>query len=941
MKQLPEPAELADDVDRLRAALAAATADASALAAGPDPADATALVPAGTNLPADHLKAAMATRTKALAQKAAEVASLRCELEAAMKAQLAAADAVLKPLEAQMKRLREGIWTVNLYLGRDEEIVTIRGGEPAAADTPLTVRQAVLAMDEETASLAERGGIDFTNLDLFDEWICDPAHLAQVAPEERCVVVLRPRRHGKDYGNPWESTSKNAENARSWWLMRNGERLYRMTTDLQVGDRLIPRRDEFTALFRTRIGDIEVDLEPGSAAWVRAEAAQDARQRHYMRCALVLQGLIDRTTVFHPLPGGQPFSLLHPEAYDAGKVLIVTDDDTTALGTGRMAFRQWLAERNAKLRPGMRIIGDFGTQAFRHTNEYMRSAARHHSRVSPRSAGYPPSHVVHRLDGWRDVLGEPGLVFHYARTHKEWLRDRDGNEELRAPKTKASCVVVASDDFIVPFDLVTIDEMRTYLAARGERHEYATMMPLLHAAIAAKEAEASAEAPMRHLLMGEIAKRYDVAVDDDLKAAVAELVDEWKMGNRWHRPLVASALSPDGADPTTEAKAISAIVTAYGQRLRCYRGDDAAVVARLRAHDPDVMFVGRARSGRYLAFAPQPRRYGPDAAAADVYVREHQIDGHTGRGRIRSREWVLPGVRANRLATVHATDRWQTWARAASAADVATDDEIAALAADARRGAVDGGAKGLVVAATHDHRNRCVEVWELTDVDQFKTLTPDAGRYIDVPYVVWRATWTRRPGAAPTLGALRPVRYAHGWRLNDDHLWGPVWDGRSRHRDAVWVCDQAMADVAALRARLRDIQAEGIRRAGAIRDALRALERQWEARAEAEAYARFVEDYGDDSLWDGHRKTLDLRYPHRGRASHQVLHKALGALVNAGRPLEGTVGELWAAAAVLGAVAPDGCPVDLAGLALPRAAAGDRDDAGDDDPDVDGRPHAD
>lgn len=37
----------------------------------------------------------------------------------------------------------------------------------------------------------------------------------------------------------------------------------------------------------------------------------------------------------------------------------------------------------------------------------------------------------------------------------------------------------------------------------------------------------------------------------------------------------------------------------------------------------------------------------------------------------------------------------------------------------------------------------------------------------------------------------------------------------------------------------------------------------WEAANEAREHTRFLEDFGDESLWEGHRKKLTLRYPYR------------------------------------------------------------------------------
>lgn len=69
--------------------------------------------------------------------------------------------AELEPMLKMAKRPEDGIGAVNLYLGRDEYIETLRDGEAAPANVPLTIRQLVLAMDEESALNAAEDGIDF------------------------------------------------------------------------------------------------------------------------------------------------------------------------------------------------------------------------------------------------------------------------------------------------------------------------------------------------------------------------------------------------------------------------------------------------------------------------------------------------------------------------------------------------------------------------------------------------------------------------------------------------------------------------------------------------------------------------------------------------------------------------------------------------------------
>jgi hypothetical protein len=88
------------------------------------------------------------------------------ELERLMKAEMEKAQAMLGPMEELVKQLEANIFTVNLYLGTEEEIVLLRDGASAPADTPITMRQLLLYMDEETAAFAEDGGIKAVDVDV-------------------------------------------------------------------------------------------------------------------------------------------------------------------------------------------------------------------------------------------------------------------------------------------------------------------------------------------------------------------------------------------------------------------------------------------------------------------------------------------------------------------------------------------------------------------------------------------------------------------------------------------------------------------------------------------------------------------------------------------------------------------------------------------------------
>jgi hypothetical protein len=77
-----------------------------------------------------------------------------------------------------------------------------------------------------------------------------------------------------------------------------------------------------------------------------------------------------------------------------GRVRFILDAEK-GLTTGRQPFGEWLAERNALLRPGMRIIGSFKGQAWRDADTTYRDRdggwSGGHSRVYPHTADAPES----------------------------------------------------------------------------------------------------------------------------------------------------------------------------------------------------------------------------------------------------------------------------------------------------------------------------------------------------------------------------------------------------------------------------------------------------------------------------------------------------------------------------------------------------------------------
>lgn len=844
------------------AELSRVAAEAAELAAEAAGSPGGALVATSGSLPAAALKGSMVEMRSKVARKQAELVAAQRQLQARLDEQLSAALEVMGPLTKMVERLADGIATVNLYLGRDEEILTLAEGEPAPAETPITVRQMVLSMDQECAVAAESGGIDARSIEEFDAWLAaDPAHLDQVLPEARGVVVLVPRRTAREYRDPWVQQRMDEENRRSYWLIRNGGRLYRMVTEFNVGERLIPARDEFTSFFVTTERDWtthevrSVPIEPGSSGWLAAEERADARKRHYMKVALILQGLLDRTTVFHPLPA-PTVSLLGEQAYDAGHVRLVTDAEA-ALGTGREPFATWLARLNAELRPGMRIIGAFGGQEF--AEHRLERGAYGNERLTPTGASKPASEVLHTIS---ERLPDGGLVFRYARTDEIWVDD-GWRSELRLPKTRARCVVYPTDRFILPFDLVSTAEMEAYLTARTDRHQYVTMIPLLKAAVAAKAAEAATEAPFRALLAAQMATANRLSVAE-ASEAVPALVEWWKLANRWHRPLVAE-------DAKTQAKAIRMIVAEHAARLGAERqgsaqaAAEAAVVAAIRAARPDAIVVARKRDGTYVALEAQ-------VPGRTVFVRRH-LYTTTGRARA-STEWVLPAGSWRRWRVLWASPVWEGWDHTATLAAHLTGPELEALVAQLRHLA-EAEAGGSVLAVTYEPARRRLEAYLARTEELVIPELALSGRLGDFDLPQMTASWRRSTANAVVLEPGRRV-WGRSWPRRDPLAW--------KAESVVWSDPVAVAAAVAGHARWAAAWDRAAALAQRSRDAMSSLTKAWREAAEEAAYQRFLEDYADPELWEGHRKTLRLVWPQRhGRA----LEAMLDHLVERGADIDG------------------------------------------------------
>lgn len=275
-----------------------------------------------------------------------EMARKRQELEKIREAMYG----VLAEFNKKIKKIMRVITTIELYLGIDEELFQIQEGPAASENVPITFRQGLLYMDEEIGHW-KGGGLDYNDIKWFDEWLIKDNNFKKCFPEQKGVIVFRPRRERKDYGgNDWYSNAqKNTNNLNTTYLLiRNGENLYRIYTNkIVITPRLFPKKKELEELLQL----LEKETKGSYSSEKMEEQIEDTAYQ-YRKRAVLLQGLIDRSDMFKPMT--TRVNIFNMDA-TPGMVNFIYDDEDT-LPSGRLTFHQWWKKLDEGIKIGSRVL---------------------------------------------------------------------------------------------------------------------------------------------------------------------------------------------------------------------------------------------------------------------------------------------------------------------------------------------------------------------------------------------------------------------------------------------------------------------------------------------------------------------------------------------------------------------------------------------------------
>jgi len=404
-------------------------------------------------------------------------------------------------------------------------------------------------------------------------------------------------------------------------------------------------------------------LQPGSLRYQKALNDALGLRKLYLQAALLLQGIVDRTRVFHPL-AVERVNLFDPNPDPS--VLRLMRDAENLLGTGRSPYREWRRDINARLEVGKRIVFG-GTSYQRYQYEDSKTG---YSRTVPKFVAWPERDSIYTLTNVSPDDGDFQFQF-----------QREG------VKRRATFNVCKHDEFILNFDDAKEEDIEFYLSDRGNRHHYLSSFPLLRAALRLKREEQAKEKPFIDLLARHAAAQCEIE-ESEARERLCVIMPWWKQKNRFSRGLT-----------TAEKAAYKQILQEVRLRLEIQANKaDAESVARIQTARPDWLVIAKDTGYTVTCLRRVPGILG-------LVIRETwSPDGANLRATI---DWYMPGSETGRWEVLAARPEWLDWPKHGRRQEYLSEPEYQQLFAETRDAIqtqkADGDWKTFVaVTASHD-----------------------------------------------------------------------------------------------------------------------------------------------------------------------------------------------------------------------------------------------
>lgn len=444
-----------------------------------------------------------------------------------------------REMQEQVKRITDGLQSLDLYLGKDVYVHRVASGKSADEDQPLTIVQRKLVMSEELAVFLDvDDSTDHNSIGNFLSLLGERKSLVdQIFLAPRCVLCMAATRRDVSYkeASPLESAIENMENKKVFLLVRDGENIFYVSSPVEShleSARLFPTKDETDQIFRG-VDGAAITFE--NLRYTSSLTQHERHALHYKRLLILLCGLDHREKLFGNFyTGGESLNFVSL-AFQEKHMRFISDDDEATLLAGSkrpVPVMDWLRSRNRYLTSGARVFGVWKDIV---SNE-----------------GACPGGVQFsaRYEGESGVLiafkGDKGTAVELDVTINNKAR------KVKAyPRGYLRCNDAFDNTLPVPYlvlDAIEPEQLHFYIHDRLSRIENVAYLRLFKRALAWLNAEREAERPTRVRMLQAIVTN-GICSAESASETLNHAIRLWRSANRG-KPL--PALSAEGTSDWNE-----------------------------------------------------------------------------------------------------------------------------------------------------------------------------------------------------------------------------------------------------------------------------------------------------------------------------------------------------------------------------------------------------
>jgi hypothetical protein len=586
--------------------------------------------------------------------KTSEIATAITAMTPYFQEQAAAALAHTEDVRTYVDKLMKGIESLDLYVGKDVEVLTVREGVSAAKGEPLTFMQRKLLMDEELGVWTDVDEwCDFNQRErFFDALRQHDGLVQQIFPTERCVLVMATTRRNLNYGDGLINAMVNQKNHAVFMLVRNGMNIHCVHSPVEShlgAARLFPTKDDQQAIFRGLNGS-QIKFE--DVAYTDKLQDHERFAMHYKRFLLLACGLDHRLKLFGDFyEGPQSMDFVSMEFQEKYCRFLHDDDASTMLpGLARPHVMEWVNQKNEYLRSGSRVLCNWRELMNPDTApSACKSGGREHLYVE---RPYTPSEVFGHA-----VVSKSGLSLCVDVTVSGYSFTTHGDRTFSCKVNISKFKRYAWGDTDLAYlclDAVEPEELHWYIHNREARVKHLHYLRFFKQALRFIERERAQEHGTRQRMLQAL-QEGGVGEPADRVAVVGKAVMAWRAANRGKElPTFEEA----GKSPVWKAL-LDQMYTLAGAAQSVDHA--AAVQSLMEGQGLAPLRLVLSGAGKFTIYAAPSARERDDRLVPHVWV--HRIALAQGKNGFveKSRSWKLLPEASAAETTLHEWEAAKEW----------------------------------------------------------------------------------------------------------------------------------------------------------------------------------------------------------------------------------------------------------------------------------------